>query len=120
LGAEKVNRTIFFYLMVIAAALMAACANTYVPSKTGDAKIENLPAYSNEAVVSLVNGQPEKKSVKIGAFWNIGASYAKYNAWTDIAIHHTGKALKRMGMQIALGGNKELQLRVVKAHVTDG
>lgn len=102
------------------AALLTACSKHYLPSKTGEVKFENLHAYSDVSMVALINVQPKNKNVKIGYLGNIGSPYANYNAWTNIAIHHTKKALKRTGIQVTHSGNKVLQLAVVKARVTDG
>ena len=113
-------RRIFSFLTLSFTVLIMACATNYIPSKKGNVKIENLAAYSNVGVISLINAQHNKKNVRIGSLVNIGFPHANYHAWTDIVIYHTEKALKEIGMQVAPDRNKVLQLKVVDVHVTDG
>lgn len=113
-------RRTFIFLTLSVTVLITACATNYVPSKKGKAKIENVAAFSNVGVISLINAQPNNKSVRIGSIVNMGSPHANYNAWTNIVIYHAEKALKEIGMQVAPDGNKVLHLKVVNVHITDG
>ena len=111
---------LLIFLTLSFAVLLSACATDYVPSKKGKVKIKNPAALSNVGAISLINSQPNDKSVRIGSLLNFGSPHANYHEWTDIVIYHTKKALKDLGLQVAPEGNKVLKLKVVNIHVRDG